>query len=349
MDLKDGHSVLLEREPHNKYDLNALKVMREKGAAGHCQIGHVPRQLASLISPLLDCMQICCVRGAVSGIQLLESAQKGAKAISVSFTIKELYHKDASPLIADLEWKKTELVKEMSKKEQGKSAKMTASGLTQKHSTKSLISSSFPSQPGQQGRSAASGLTQHPPSQPFVSFSFLGQPAHLSGPHPDQMKGKRPQQQQLGQQQNYQRKSRISSIEELVKTPLVPAIPLKERLDILLVAIAGPAHENILEAAGSEKIGSGFCPTLLLDNEPKLLQIATDTTVPNHHDSDFDDENVTAEFLRDLEDLMMMELFEMDHSEGNLHHHEITLTKEATVQQAQRLGTRRTLVYQVVE
>ncbi|KAF9222676.1 hypothetical protein BS17DRAFT_708165 [Gyrodon lividus] len=45
-----GEEVRLIREPHNKYDRNAIQVMN----IGGTQVGHIPRNIASKLAPLLD-------------------------------------------------------------------------------------------------------------------------------------------------------------------------------------------------------------------------------------------------------------------------------------------------------
>ncbi|EMD31673.1 hypothetical protein CERSUDRAFT_88802 [Gelatoporia subvermispora B] len=45
-----GEEVRLVREPHNKYDRNAIQVKN----IGHVQVGHVPRNVAAKLAPLMD-------------------------------------------------------------------------------------------------------------------------------------------------------------------------------------------------------------------------------------------------------------------------------------------------------
>jgi SWI/SNF-related matrix-associated actin-dependent regulator of chromatin subfamily A3 len=45
-----GEEVTLVREPHNKYDRNAIQVMNISGA----QVGHIPRNIALKLAPLMD-------------------------------------------------------------------------------------------------------------------------------------------------------------------------------------------------------------------------------------------------------------------------------------------------------
>lgn len=42
--------VALEREPHNKYDRNAIKVVN----VVRQQVGHIKRELASALAPIMD-------------------------------------------------------------------------------------------------------------------------------------------------------------------------------------------------------------------------------------------------------------------------------------------------------
>lgn len=55
-----GEEVTLVREPHNKYDRNAIQVLNISGA----QVGHIPRKIAEKLAPLIDSNQIA-VEGAL--------------------------------------------------------------------------------------------------------------------------------------------------------------------------------------------------------------------------------------------------------------------------------------------
>jgi SWI/SNF-related matrix-associated actin-dependent regulator of chromatin subfamily A3 len=43
--------VALEREPHNKYDRNAIKVVN----VNRLQVGHIKREQAAALAPIMDC------------------------------------------------------------------------------------------------------------------------------------------------------------------------------------------------------------------------------------------------------------------------------------------------------
>jgi SWI/SNF-related matrix-associated actin-dependent regulator of chromatin subfamily A3 len=45
-----GEMVILQREPNNQYDSNAIQVMNVRGQ----QIGHIPRTVASNLAPFMD-------------------------------------------------------------------------------------------------------------------------------------------------------------------------------------------------------------------------------------------------------------------------------------------------------
>jgi len=47
-------SVTLEREASNQYDANAVKVMVSVGNGGCYHLGFMPRELASLLAPVMD-------------------------------------------------------------------------------------------------------------------------------------------------------------------------------------------------------------------------------------------------------------------------------------------------------
>ena len=48
--LQMGDRIWLEREPFNRYDVNAIKVVRNNGE----QIGYISRHLARSLAPLMD-------------------------------------------------------------------------------------------------------------------------------------------------------------------------------------------------------------------------------------------------------------------------------------------------------
>lgn len=52
-ELRIGQGVLLRREPYNPYDINAIRVETESGL----QVGYVPREVASVLSPFIDELQ----------------------------------------------------------------------------------------------------------------------------------------------------------------------------------------------------------------------------------------------------------------------------------------------------
>lgn len=48
--VNNNEMVALEREPHNKYDRNAIKVVN----VVRQQVGHIKRELASALAPIMD-------------------------------------------------------------------------------------------------------------------------------------------------------------------------------------------------------------------------------------------------------------------------------------------------------
>ncbi|TFK44820.1 SNF2 family N-terminal domain-containing protein [Crucibulum laeve] len=73
-----GEEVLLVREPHNKYDRNAIQVKN----IGHTQVGHLPRQVASKLAPLLD-RHAVTVEGIINDGNL-----SGSRSYTLSITLK---------------------------------------------------------------------------------------------------------------------------------------------------------------------------------------------------------------------------------------------------------------------
>ncbi|KAF8460516.1 SNF2 family N-terminal domain-containing protein [Kalaharituber pfeilii] len=87
-----GEQVLLEREPSNIYDRNAIRVlnvMRE-------QVGHIPRTIAAKLAPLMDRRQIQ-IEGTVSGL-------KGAFELPITVDVYAFSDDEAthSNMIAEL-------------------------------------------------------------------------------------------------------------------------------------------------------------------------------------------------------------------------------------------------------
>lgn len=54
MRLRPDAPLILEREPTNKYDANAIKVCVRTTSGGARQLGHVSRQIAAHLAPLMD-------------------------------------------------------------------------------------------------------------------------------------------------------------------------------------------------------------------------------------------------------------------------------------------------------
>ncbi|KDQ18333.1 hypothetical protein BOTBODRAFT_184989 [Botryobasidium botryosum FD-172 SS1] len=55
-----GEEVILVREPHNKYDKNAIQVLN----IARTQVGHIPRNIASQLAPLMD-QELVVVEGTI--------------------------------------------------------------------------------------------------------------------------------------------------------------------------------------------------------------------------------------------------------------------------------------------
>ena len=61
-----GDQIKLVREPSNKYDSKAIKIVRDHHQA---QLGHVPRATAAFLSPLIDGEQIFVSNGFIAKIE----------------------------------------------------------------------------------------------------------------------------------------------------------------------------------------------------------------------------------------------------------------------------------------
>ena len=83
----EGASVLLARETVNKYDSNAMKIVR---AQEHIQIGHVPRTIAAILAPLLDSGRISFDDGKISKIQYASNPDAAPKLMEIFVTIKSV-------------------------------------------------------------------------------------------------------------------------------------------------------------------------------------------------------------------------------------------------------------------
>ena len=57
-----GERVMAQREPHNQYDRNAIRINNVQGN----QIGHIPRQLAAKLAPHMDAKSVV-VEGILAG------------------------------------------------------------------------------------------------------------------------------------------------------------------------------------------------------------------------------------------------------------------------------------------
>ncbi|CDO69292.1 hypothetical protein BN946_scf184976.g11 [Trametes cinnabarina] len=72
-----GEEVILQREPHNKYDRNAIQVKN----IGGTQVGHIPRNIAAKLAPLMDSGEIT-----VEGV--MHEGNLSGFAYSLSMTLK---------------------------------------------------------------------------------------------------------------------------------------------------------------------------------------------------------------------------------------------------------------------
>ncbi|KAF8633364.1 hypothetical protein AX17_004535 [Amanita inopinata Kibby_2008] len=72
-----GEEILLVREPHNRYDRNAIQVKN----ISHIQVGHLPRKVAAQLAPLLD-------RRAISVEGVINDGNLSGRSFSLSITLK---------------------------------------------------------------------------------------------------------------------------------------------------------------------------------------------------------------------------------------------------------------------
>ncbi|KAG0704509.1 SNF2 family N-terminal domain-containing protein [Suillus ampliporus] len=72
-----GEEVRLVREPHNKYDRNAIQVKN----IGGTQVGHIPKQAAAKLAPLLD-------RGVITIEGIMHAGNLSGFSYSLSMTLK---------------------------------------------------------------------------------------------------------------------------------------------------------------------------------------------------------------------------------------------------------------------
>ena len=82
----------LVREPTNKYDANAMKVVRECGGReqSQAQIGHVPRNIAAMLAPLVDSGQVSFEKGVISKIQ--RDNQSNCKQVEVLIEVLTIHN-----------------------------------------------------------------------------------------------------------------------------------------------------------------------------------------------------------------------------------------------------------------
>lgn len=122
-----GEMVILQREPHNQYDRNAIQVLNVSGI----QIGHIPRQIALKLAPFMDSRKLLCeaeTTGPKGGydvpisIKLMGTNDPSARAVlkeemkAVKLPVEELLRQER-------EEKAREKARLAAKKEQEKLAK----------------------------------------------------------------------------------------------------------------------------------------------------------------------------------------------------------------------------------
>jgi hypothetical protein len=82
----EGATVLFEREAANRYDPNAMRIC-VKGAK-QSQLGHVPRNVAAFLAPLIDGAQICLEAGKILKVQ--HAPNSDVNSIEVSVAVLDL-------------------------------------------------------------------------------------------------------------------------------------------------------------------------------------------------------------------------------------------------------------------
>jgi hypothetical protein len=314
--------VQLQREPSNKYDNCALKVILTKGES-HSQIGHVPRGLAALLSPLVDCSQLSCGTGRVTKI----SGYKG-QSVSVSIDIKE--NPNAAPLPADLAKKKAELQKEMMVKPQRHAQQAASSNPSQQPAS------------SQQAVAASRGVN-HPSHQPTEHVQS-GQSHKVL---------------RLQELANSPLNPLISLEQLSAKLKHLHVLPAADGFS----SSSSSSSSCPVESSDFlEKLVRRGAEMRRVNYEPMLWQIAAANPcllhllpgAGSHGQCEEDDgdpfhslEQLEEEWLGDSEDLAAMELFEMGHLDEQRHREDVASTLASSLQQMQKLSHRKHLVFQV--
>lgn len=70
--MRAGVPLRLEREPTNKVDVNAIKVIAFNSQGQTFHLGYIGAQRAAILAPLMDAgMEIECTKAAVSGAAII--------------------------------------------------------------------------------------------------------------------------------------------------------------------------------------------------------------------------------------------------------------------------------------
>jgi len=355
-----GNTILLVREPENRYDKNAMKIVRGQEQS---QIGHVGRNIAAFLAPLVDNAQISFEMGVITNIK--RDAGSICRLIEVSISISQPQNAPPPPaeLKTVLEGKKNELAKALAKQQTpsmsgngkgGVGGGVYRTNVVAPGRLSSPQQQQINSQPQQTAASRAPTPQQrhhnHQKEQP------LQQPLQQQQPPQEklsaQQKQVQAQQAQMearhqAQAQHLRFQAQKAAMDKIVniKSPLIPLVNLKQLLQKVDLFPAPIRWELLIHRGVTRKTEDAkSANTWGLKALPMLPSEANDKWHPK------DDMTVTSLEMKDLmidlvvdaEEVCIMELFEMKTRDIEEHLTELRASIAVDVSYAKKLSAMKT-------
>ncbi len=249
----EGATVLFEREPANPYDPNAMRIC-VKGAK-QSQLGHVPRNVAAFLAPLIDGAQICLEAGKILKVQ--RAPNSDVNSIEVSLAVLDLPNapQPGAQLKKALDDKRAELLKgiqrlaassgQLSQKDLVAAASRAPTPQQQKHQQ----AQERPSMQAQQRQPQHA----HTP-QALQSRQRLPEPEKTNKVSAEQQQASKQQAillaRQQAQEEQVKRHKQQKALEALDTSPLIPSISAAHLLSQDGVCPAPIRWELVLQRGG---------------------------------------------------------------------------------------------------
>lgn len=188
-----GEEVILRREPGNPYDRNAIQVLN----IHNVQLGHIPRDIASKLAPLLD-RKLVNVEGMV-----LEGNLQGGKIYQLPMTLKFYAAVDQRQLIEPLLMWATPGARGFPPQNRtgtGSSSSSTSEvpGASHAYASSSYTASQYSSPYASSQFSRGAGGSRYGTTQPYTfSQRTPAAPAAPAGPTPEQLEAQAKRQEAL--------------------------------------------------------------------------------------------------------------------------------------------------------